>query len=307
MTNISIYYFCVDGGGTKSIAALYDLNNKILAKSKNDSGNIYNDANNVVENINILWSKCCKKAKLNKNLINLHTIASFGLAGARYQKSRRYLNKKLNYFKKIIISTDGYIALAGASTSTSKSIGVLNIGTGVVAHFMNKNKISQQLSGWGFPYGDKGGGWWIGLRMVQATLRAIDGYNNNGDIIVKKTLNIIGKKDLKILNWISKSESRKLAKLSKVFFSVKSKSFIHNTILKEGVDEIEMILKYMIEEKKIRKIFLLGSISKFYINYIQKKYLKYLINEEIDPLLGALRIAKKNFPIEVLINDKKIH
>ena len=305
MTNISIYYFCVDGGGTKSIAALYDLNGKILAKSKTDSGNIYNDANKVIENINILWSNCCKRAKLNKNSINLHTIASFGLAGGRYQKSRRYLNKKLNFFKKLIISTDGYIALAGASTS--KSIGVLNIGTGVVAHFMNKNKISQQLSGWGFPYGDKGEGWWIGLKMIQATLRAIDGYDNNGDIIIKKTLNIIGKKDLKILNWISKSESRKLAKLSKVFFSVKSKSFIHNSILKEGVDEIEMILKYMIEEKKIRKIFLLGSISKFYINYIQKKYLKYLINEEINPLLGALRIARKEFPHEVLINNKKIH
>ena len=305
MTNISIYYFCVDGGGTKSIAALYDFNGKILAKSKTDSGNIYNDVNKVVENINILWSNCCKRAKLDKNLIDHHTVASFGLAGARYQKSRRYLNKKLNFFKKLIISTDGYIALAGASTS--KSIGVLNIGTGVVAHFMNKNKISQQLSGWGFPYGDKGGGWWIGLKMIQATLRAIDGYNNNGDIIIKKTLNIIGKKDLKILNWISKSESRKLAKLSKVFFSVKSKSFIHNSILKEGVNEIEMILKYMIEEKKIRKIFLLGSISKFYINYIQKKYLKYLINEEINPLLGALRIARKEFPHEVLINDKKIH
>lgn len=305
MTNISIYYFCVDGGGTKSIAALYDSNGKILAKSKTDSGNIYNDVNKVLENINILWSNCCKRAKLDKNLIYPYTVASFGLAGARYQKSRRYLNKKLNFFKKLIISTDGYIALAGASTS--KSIGVLNIGTGVVAHFMNKNKISQQLSGWGFPYGDKGGGWWIGLKMIQATLRAIDGYNNNGDIIIKKTLNIIGKKDLKILNWISKSESRKLAKLSKVFFSVKSKSFIHSTILKEGVDEIEMILKYMIEEKKIHKIFLLGSISKFYTCYIQKKYLKYLINEEINPLLGALRIAKKDFPLEVLINDKKTH
>ena len=305
MKNISIYYFCVDGGGTKSNAALYDLNGKILAKSSTDSGNIYNDVNKVVENINILWSNCCRRAKLNKNLINFHTVASFGLAGARYQKSRRYLNKKLNFFKKIIISTDGYIALAAASTL--KSVGVLNIGTGVVAHFINKDKISQQISGWGFPYGDKGGGWWIGLRMVQATLRAIDGYNNDRDIIVKKTLNIIGNKDLKILNWISKSDSRKLAKLSKVFFSVKSKSFIHNSILKEGIYEIEMILKYMIEEKKIRKIFLLGSISKFYINYIQKKYLKYLINEEINPLLGALRIAKKNFPLEVLINDKKSH
>ena len=63
----------------------------------------------------------------------------------------------------------------------------------------------------------------------------------------------------------------------------------------------------MIEEKKIRKIFLLGSISNFYINYIKKKYLKYLIYQEINPLLGALRIAKKDFPLDVLINDKKIH
>ena len=105
--------------------------------------------------------------------------------------------------------------------------------------------------------------------MVQATLRAIDGYNNDRDIIVKKTLNIIGNKDIKILNWISRSESRKLAKLSKVFFSVKSKSFIHNTILKEGVDEIEMILKYMIEEKKIRKIFYVKNVLRK--NILRKK------------------------------------
>ena len=77
MTNISIYYFCVDGGGTKSIAALYDFNGKILAKSKTNSGNIYNDANKVVENINILWSNCCKRAKLNRNFIFIHKMSNY--------------------------------------------------------------------------------------------------------------------------------------------------------------------------------------------------------------------------------------
>ncbi|MBT3776571.1 MAG: hypothetical protein HOI06_04515 [Pelagibacteraceae bacterium] len=305
MSNFPIYFFCVDGGGTKSIAALYDLNGKILAKSKAESGNIFNDVIKVEKNINILWANCCKKAKLNKNLINSYTIASFGLAGARFEKSRMYLKKKFNFFKKFIISTDGYIALAG--TSAKKSMGVLNIGTGVVAHLMLKNNLSQQLSGWGFPYGDKGGGWWIGLRMVQETLMAVDGYNNNKDIIVKKTLNIIGKKDLKILNWTSQSKPRQLAKLSKVFFSIKNHSVIFKAILKEGVNEIEMILKYMIEVKKIPKIFLVGGLSKLYMSYIKKKYLKYLKDDEINPLLGALRIAKNEFPYEVLINDKKIY
>ena len=74
---------------------------------------------------------CCKKAKLNKNLICKNTIASFGLAGGRSVKNKNLIKKKFNFFKKIIISTDGHIALAG--TSMNESMAVLNIGTGVVA------------------------------------------------------------------------------------------------------------------------------------------------------------------------------
>ena len=303
MNNFSLYYFCIDGGETKSNATLYDLNGKVLAKSKTDSGNIYNDVLKVEKNINRMWSDCCKKAKLKKKIIESETIASFGLAGSRFKKNRKYLIKNINYFKKLILSTDGYIALAG--TFKNESVGILNIGTGVVAHLILKNNYSQQLSGWGFPYGDKGGGWWIGLRMVQETLKAIDGYIVKKDIIVKKTLEIVGKKDLRILNWLSQSKIVQLAKLSKIFFSIKSHSTIFDNIIKEGVNEIELILNYMIKEKKIDKVFLIGGISKFYKPYIKKKYSKFLIHTATDPLLGALRIAKKNFPNEILINDKK--
>ena len=54
--------------------------------------------------------------------------------------------------------------------------------------------------------------------MIQETIKAIDGYNNINDVIVKNTLKIIGKKDLKILNWLSEVKPYKLAKLSKIFF-----------------------------------------------------------------------------------------
>ena len=303
MKNYSEYYFCIDGGENKSNAILYNFNAQVLAKSKSDSGNIYNDVLKVEKNINRMWLDCCNKAKLNKEIIKNETIASFGLAGVRFKKNRDYLIKNINYFKKLILSTDGYIALA--ATSQNKSIGVLNIGTGVVAHLMLKNNNSQQLSGWGFPYGDKGGGWWIGLRMVQETLKAIDGYIDKKDIVVKETLNIIGKKDLQILNWASQSKPIKLAKLSKIFFSITSRSSIFDSIVKEGVSEIELILDYIIKKAKVDKIYLVGGISKFYRPYLKKKYFKYLIFEEAKPLFGALRIAKKKFPNEVLINDKK--
>ncbi len=303
MKNVTKYYFCVDGGETKSHAILYDNDRKILAKSKTDSGNIFNDVYVVERNIKKLWINCCKKANLKKDIINSKTIASLGLAGARYKKGRKYLERKINFFSKLIISSDGHIALA--AVSVEKQTAILNIGTGLVAHLILKKNYSQQISGWGFPFGDKAGGWWIGFRMIQETIKAIDGYNNINDVIVKNTLNIIGKKDLQILNWLSEIKPYKLAKLSKVFFSNKKKSLIFNKILNESLNEIEIILEYMIIEKKIKKIFILGGLSSFYRPYFKKKFQNYIIDELVDPLTGALNIAQNKFPLEKLLNDNR--
>ena len=224
----------------------YNSDGKILSKSKSGSGNSFNDVHNVEKNIILLWSNCCKKAKLNKNKIQSHTIASFGLAGIKFDKSRKYLKRKINFFKKLILSSDGFIALAG--TSITKSVAVLNIGTGVVAHLI-ANNYSQQLSGWGFPYGDKGGGWWIGFRLVQETLKSKDAYVKK-DPLTKKVLQILGGEDTKILTSLSNLKPNKLAELTQVFFNHKKKSKIFKSIMKEGVSEIEEIIKYMIDEKK---------------------------------------------------------
>jgi glucosamine kinase len=305
MNKLSNYYFCVDGGGTKALANLYDSNEKIISSSKTDAGNIYNDVCEVEKNISILWSDCCKKAKLNKNLICKKTIASFGLAGGRSIKNKNLIKKKFNIFKKIIISTDGHIALAG--TSMKESMAVLNIGTGVVAHLMLTNKFSQQISGWGYPYGDKAGGWWIGLSLITETLKSLDGYKDNKDYIIKKVLKEIGTNDLKILNWLSNASPKDLAKLANILFAAKKKSKIANKILNEAINEIEKILEYILAKKIIKKIYFTGGLSNLYAPYIKSKFAKYLIYNSVNPLLGALLISKKKFPIEKLINNKRIY
>ena len=305
MNNLSNYYFCVDGGGSKTLASLYDSNEKVISSSKTDSGNIFYDILKVQKNIFILWSHCCKKAKLNKNLICKNTIASFGLAGGRSVKNKNLINKKFNFFKKIIISTDGHIALAG--TSLHESMAVINIGTGVVAHIMLKNKLTQQIGGWGYPYGDKAGGWWIGLSLIKETLKSIDGYNNNKDVVIEKVLKEIGTNDLKILNWLSDTSPKNLAKLASILFATKKKSKIANKILNEGMDEIEKILEYILSKKRIKKIYFTGGLSNLYAPYLRSKFTKYLVYNSVNPLLGALLIAKKKFPTENLINDKRIY
>ena len=305
MNNLSNYYFCVDGGGSKTLASIYDSNEKVISSSKTDPGNIYNDVCEVEKNISILWTDCCKKAYLNKNLICKNTIASFGLAGGRSVKNKNLINKKFNFFKKIIVSTDGHIALAG--TSLHESMAVINIGTGVVAHIMLKNKLTQQIGGWGYPYGDKAGGWWIGLSLIKETLKSIDGYNNNKDVVIEKVLKEIGTNDLKILNWLSDTSPKNLAKLASILFATKKKSKIANKILNEGMDEIEKILEYILSKKRIKKIYFTGGLSNLYAPYLRSKFTKYLVYNSVNPLLGALLIAKKKFPTEKLINDKRIY
>lgn len=304
MKNSPSYFFCVDGGGTKSIANLYDSNEKIISTSKIDSGNIFNDVYGVEKNIYTLWNSCCKKANLNKNKIHKNTIASLGLAGGRSKKHRNLLKSRINFFKEIIICTDGYIALAG--TSATETVAILNIGTGVVAHLILKNNLSQQISGWGYPHGDKGGGWWIGSRLVAETLKSIDGYIDK-DFIFQKILKKIGNKDVKILNWLSNAKSKDLAELVSILFNNKKKSKISHKIINEGVEEIEMILKYILKNKNIQKIYCTGGLSIFYKPYLKKNFSKYLVYDKVDPLLGALLISKKKFPIEQLINDNRAY
>ena len=184
---------------------------------------------------------------------------------------------------------------------------VINIGTGVVAHIMLKNKLTQQIGGWGYPYGDKAGGWWIGLSLIKETLKSIDGYNNNKDVVIEKVLKEIGTNDLKILNWLSDTSPKNLAKLASILFATKKKSKIANKILNEGMDEIEKILEYILSKKRIKKIYFTGGLSNLYAPYLRSKFTKYLVYNSVNPLLGALLIAKKKFPTENLINDKRIY
>ena len=44
---------------------------------------------------------------------------------------------------------------------------------------------------------------------------------------------------------------------------------------------------------------------KYYIPLLAKKYKKFLINDKLDPLLGAYLISRKKCPTEKLINKKR--
>ena len=238
------------------------------------------------------------------------TINDSGLAATITTATQGTINhNSLNNFdaNKHIDHT-GVSVTAGSGLTGGGTIAAtrtLNVGTGIVSHIMLKNGKSQQLSGWGYPCGDIGGGWWIGSRLVSETLRKIDGYKKDKDILYNIILKRIGIKDLKIITWLSNSDVKEFGKLASLAFIKKKHSKIASKIILEGKNEIEKILNYITMEKKILKIYCTGGLMKFYKPFLSKRFKKYLIYKDIDPLFGAYLISKKICPTEKLINDER--
>ena len=96
MKKLTTYYFCIDGGETKSIAILYDNKGKILSKSKSDSGNSFNNVYNVEKNINLLFSSTGEVLWLKKES-DMDIVTAISGSGPAYvfKKSSRPCKDKI--------------------------------------------------------------------------------------------------------------------------------------------------------------------------------------------------------------------
>jgi len=144
-----------------------------------------------------------------------------------------------------------------------------------------------------------------GVKIAKHGNRSISSKSGSADMLEKIGYKISN--DLKILNWLSNTSPKDLAKLANILFAAKKKSKIANKILNEGVNEIEKILEYILSKKIIKKIYFTGGLSNLYAPYIKSKFAKHLVYNSVNPLLGALLISKKKFPIEKLVNNKRIY
>ena len=107
-------------------------------------------------------------AKSTKQFIH----AGIGLAGAEFDKSITFLEHWQHPFASMKFHNDAYVACLGAHAGNDGALMI--IGTGVKG-WLNYEGKQLQWSGYGFPLDDKGGGAWLGLRLVQQSLYSIDG------------------------------------------------------------------------------------------------------------------------------------
>lgn len=169
------YVIGVDGGGTKTVAALADLKGKILKMGRSGSSSpknvgIEKAVKNVAEAIRKILPK--KKAKISSVFIGLAAVENRPERVPKIKKDLLKYKKLSIIFKgKFKVASDQIVAFR---SGTNKKEGIVLIaGTGCVAHGW-RGKKEHKASGWGW-LADEGSAFWIGQRVYQAVRKDLDG------------------------------------------------------------------------------------------------------------------------------------
>lgn len=191
----------VDGGGTKTLAALADLNGKILGTAVVSGSNprnvgIEKSAENVGKAIKKVLGK--RKEKISSVFVALPAMEEEYKGQEAVIKKEILKYKGLGKFLKGEV-TIGSDQIASFRSGTDSKEGILAIaGTGCVVRGWSEDGRQEKSSGWGW-FGDEGSAFWIGQRVFQEVMKDADGRENTlmSDIVLKelkvKTVNDLSK------------------------------------------------------------------------------------------------------------------
>lgn len=223
------YYLGIDGGGTRTTAAVSDENGNVLYKAVGKSINFY--------------SVGMEKARENlKDVINdIHKsvgeiefesafIGCSALDNEATQETITALCDGIIKAEKIGMNSDVFVALASSGEDKCRVVAIC--GTGSIVTGIDKNGNIKTKGGWGHIFGDEGSAYSIAVNALKASAMLYD----EGKItsLVKKAEDFFGVDNLrKAIDKIYSSETTKdvLASFSAKVAEVANEDFVAKTVI----------------------------------------------------------------------------
>jgi N-acetylglucosamine kinase-like BadF-type ATPase len=320
------YVIGVDGGGTKTIAALSDLNLKILKIAKTGPSNLRNvGRDQAVLNISKAILKVIKEIK-EKNISSI--FIALAAVEEEFKSEKEKIKKEIFKNPKILkvlkspessrqieIISD---QLAAFRAGTEEKDGlVLIAGTGSVCHGWRLQptnrppasrapKKEAKAGGWGWA-NDEGSGFWTGQKGYQAIFKELDGRGKKTKItkLLFKEWKLKRKEDL--MKKIYGSDSiRNISLISKtVDKAAQMQDKVARKILEEAREELSILANSVIKrlnfQNKKFPLVLIGAMfkSKIVLNTVKKEIKRLAPRAEFifpneEPVIGAIKLAIEN-------------
>jgi N-acetylglucosamine kinase-like BadF-type ATPase len=167
------FFIGIDGGGTKTTAAICTEQGHIVGSATADSSNILSRPwGEVEQTLRQLIDEVIEQAGAHRD--EIETLL-FGLAGADRPQVKQLILTAFEYdfLDRIEVDSDAIPALY---SGTWGGPGVVLIsGTGSISYGLTTSGKRYRVGGWGYLVGDEGSGYDLGAQAVRAVLREFDG------------------------------------------------------------------------------------------------------------------------------------
>lgn len=168
------YFLGVDGGQSSTTAIIGDESGRVLGIGRGGACNHIKTGDGRAKFENAIGG--CLRAAAHEAGLDVGALefeaACLGFSGG--PKDKEDLVRQLVRAKLYDVTNDGIIALTGA---TGGEPGIIVVaGTGSIAYGRNARGETGRAGGWGYIYGDEGGGFDITREAVRACLRMEEGW-----------------------------------------------------------------------------------------------------------------------------------
>jgi len=292
------YVIGVDGGGTKTEAALANFEGKILKLVRTGPSNPRNVG---IEQCIFNISEAIKKLKKGKKISAIF-IGSPALE-EEFKSMKKKILRRLNFKEKIKIGSDQIVAF---KSGTDEKDGIVLIsGTGCVCHGW-KNGKEAKTSGWGW-LDDEGSGFWAGQKGFQAVFKELDERGPKTKItkLIFKEWKLKNKENL-LRKIYSKDSILKISLISRIVDKAANRGdrIAKNIMIEAGQElaesAITIIKKLNFKNEKFPLVLVGGMFdSKTVLKTVKKEIKKVahkakFIQPRVEPVIGAIKLAIEN-------------
>jgi N-acetylglucosamine kinase-like BadF-type ATPase len=170
------YFLGVDGGQSSTYALIGDATGRVLGGGRGGPSNhvaVSEGRAKFTGAIQSCLAAACVNAGLDARTIRFAS-ACLGFSGGPADKAA--LLREILPSDRILVTDDALIALSGA---TAGEPGLITIaGTGSIAFGRNGSGKTARAGGWGYVFGDEGGGFHIVRQALRAALRFEEGWGD---------------------------------------------------------------------------------------------------------------------------------
>lgn len=168
---MSNYILGIDGGGTKTLGVLWDLDGKEVLRVEKGFANFNVDSNASKANIESVIAESIKDIKGN---ISVYMGVS-GISGLKDKETYlKELKAKFN-LAHVSMESDGYLSLHSVKNDHNLDVIMVIGGTGSIAYSLNDSSVTR-LGGYGHILGDEGSAYYL---VIQAFKYLIKDFEEN--------------------------------------------------------------------------------------------------------------------------------